>query len=200
MNIITNKAIAYPTYRCSREEFEKELEGMPELKAKFGKNYIKAFNKGFDCRELEGMSCMKPIIPKCLTMLNMKTLSGKQQAARVLLDTAHAKGAKIPGSILYTEKGTVRVDNKRFTEFSNFIDSVGTDLALGELFGKPHNWSWYCYVKEESYVRGREDTELPIINIFSSPEIPVGLYYVGDEGKDMIFMHSNVNLSRVLNK
>lgn len=200
MNIITNNAIAYPTYRCSREDFQKELEGMPELKSKLGKNYIKAFNKGFDCRVFENMRCMKPIVPKCLTMLNVKTLSGKQQAARVLLDTAHAKGAKIPGNILYTEKGTVRIDNKRFTEFSNFIDSVGTDLALGELFGKPHNWSWYCYVKEDGYIRGSEDTELPIINIFSSPSISVGLYYVGDEGEDMIFMHSNINLSKMLNK
>lgn len=200
MNIITNNAVAYPTYRCSKKEFVRELEGMPELKDKLGKDFIRALNNGFDCKVLEGMKCMKPITPKCLAMINVKTLSGKQQAARVLLDTAHAKGAKIPGSILYTEKGTVRLDNKRFTEFSNFIDSVGTDLALGELFGKPNNWSWYCYVKEEGYIRGKEDTELPIINIFSSPNIPVGLYYVGDEGSDMIFMHSNVNLSRVLNK
>lgn len=200
MNVITNNAIAYPTYRCSKKEFEKELEGMSDIRSLLGKDYMLALSRGFNCSALEGMSCMRPILPKCLSMVNVKTLNGKQQAAMVLLDIANEKNYKIPGSILYTNTGTVRLDNKRFIEFANYIDTLNVDFALGELFGQPNNWSWYCYVKDADYVRGIEDTELPTISIFSSPNIPVGLYYVGDEGDNMVFMYSNINLSKMLNK
>lgn len=192
-----SNALMYPTYKCNVKDFGKELSSNITLYKKFGgKDFLETLEGGIDCSELESMKCMKPILPKCLSLVNIKAVEGKRQAARVLINTNDLK--VIPNSILYNSKGELRVDNERFKEFYDYIKEHDTDWYLGEVFASnPDTWMWNCYVIDES-LAGSEVVELPIMVAYSPEITDVKLWFVGNEGDTLFFMFSNVNLPKML--
>lgn len=192
-----SNALMYPTYKCNVSDFERELSGDLTLYKKFGgKNFLEVLEGGADCSELEIMKCMKPILPKCLSLVNIKTIEGKRQAARMLISTDKPK--VIPNSILYNPNGSIRVDSKRFKEFYDFIKQNNTDWYLGEIFARNSmTWMWNCYVVDES-LAGSDVVELPIMVAYSSEKAGAKLWFVGNEGDTLFFMFSNVNLPQML--
>lgn len=200
MRINTENAVAYPTYICDKAEFEKELKSNNSLYNRLGDNYIKKFNSGIDCSELEKMSCMKAVLPKCLSMINIKTLGGKREAAKILLNMVSDNASlSIPNSILYDSNGNIRIDDGNFKEYYKYMLSINTDWVFGELFGNRSLWSMNCYVADEKYVSG-EDIELPVMMLYSSDEADSKLWYIGSDNNELMFMYSTVNVFKILNE
>lgn len=188
-----SNAVMYPTYKCSVSSFEKELRGDLQLYKEFGgKDYLDKLDGGIDCSKLESMHCMRPILPKCLSLLNIKTLEGKRQAAKMLLNVTGSN--VIPNNVLYNPNGTIRVDTERFKEFYEYIKSKGMDWHLGEVFVRnSHNWMWNCYVVDEE-LASSEVVELPIMVAYPNENCGVKMRFIGCEGDTMYFMFSNIDL------
>lgn len=195
--IVDAEAVAYPSFYCEKAMFEKELKKNPELMEELGENYIETLNKGFDCTKLEKLSCMKPIIPSCLYLVDVKSDAGKREAAKILLNGD--KYNRIPKDVL-TDNGSIRIDLERFTDFLRVMEERGVDYSFGELFGDSSCWSYNCYVRWGST---EEDDygELPVIMVYYGVKEPVKMWYIGTEDDGlMYFMYSTVNIQNILNK
>lgn len=179
-------AKAYPCYSCTLKELV-EATGEDEF------SLIKSLVDGRECHEFEKFGCMKPIVPKCLAMVNIKSANGKAEAARVLLDENHF--ADIPKDVLYNGKA-MRADENRFRDFRKCIEDSGRDFMFGEFIGKGINWQYNCYVlPDKDFGEG-----LPIMIIYGNPKQNVGLWYIGSDNGRLMFMSSAVNVPSLQRK
>lgn len=177
---------AYPTYYCEKESLMKEM-GMSE------EELMKKLNSGADMTGIEQKSCVRPIIPKCLRMVNTKNASGRVEAASLLLSESNYE--RLPDDVLLRDK-KVRFDPQRFRDYSNFLDSSKRDFVFGEIFGAPNNWAFNCYVKVP--VEGIDmKRELPVMMLYNNPKVHVGLWYIGEENGKLLFMHSTNNVTSI---
>lgn len=177
---------AYPTYYCNKEDLLKET-GMTEEELE------KVLSQGRDMRDYEKLDCMCPIVPKCLSMINMKTANGRAQAASLLLSDENYD--RIPNEILMRDR-KVRFDPQRFYDYSKYMDNEGRDFTFGEIFGSPNNWALNCYVKVPvegiSMIR-----ELPVMMLYNNPRNSVKLWYIGEENGKLLFMYSTNNVPSI---
>lgn len=180
---------AYPTYYCEKSRLIEEL-------GKHEKEVMEMLEAERDLTGLEKLNCMIPIIPRCLSMINMKTDAGRVEAAEILLSSDNY--SRIPDDILLDGK-KVRFDPQRFHDYSRYMSKEGKDFIFGEIFGSPAAWAYNCYVKTP--VEGIEmERELPVMMLYNNPNVRVGLWFVGEEDGKLLFMYSTSNVPSMVSQ
>lgn len=187
--VISNheNARAYPCYYGS-------LERLANVLGKDKQDTIKQLSCSLrDESQLLDIGVLTPVLPSCLSMVDIRTDSGKKEAADILL--SH-QSMRLPREILY-RNGMMRVDLNRFRDFKKYMEERNTDFIFGELNGTENNWVYNCYVSPKDSVF---TDELPVITIYGSSKLQVGLWYVGYEGDLVMFMSSAINIPYVVNQ
>lgn len=187
--VISNhdNAKAYPCYYGS-------LERLATALGKEKTDVIKQLSCSLrDESDLLKTGVLIPVLPSCLSMVDIHTDSGKKEAAKILL--SH-QDMRLPNEILYN-KGLMRVDFNRFRDFKEYMRKANTDFIFGELNGTEYNWVYNCYVSPSDSVF---TDELPVITIYGNPKLRAGLWYVGYEGDLVMFMSSAINIPYAVNQ